>query len=153
KLFGNTELSLRLPTLFGYLLYLGGGVWLLMRLQNVWLSIAGFLLLNLNPFLLDFFFLSRGYGLALGFLMLSLALFTNAYLHKTKPDFILYLFGSAAAGGLAVLANFAFLDFYAPLLAACVWLLVTDESLRRFSINHWRAGLIFLVANGAYLGF
>lgn len=152
-LFGNSELALRLPTLLAQALYLGCGIALSMRLQNVWMQVSSFAMLNLNPFLLDFFFLARGYGLALGFLMLSLLLYARALHEKKKPIFVLFAYLSTAAGALAVLANFSFLNFYLPLLAACTLLLVTDESLRNFTTQHILSTLGMLIVNCAYLGF
>ena len=46
--------------------------------------IAGFVLLALNPFVLDFFSLARGYGLALACLMSSLYLLARA--HEEEPE-------------------------------------------------------------------
>ena len=66
-LFGNSELSLRAPNILAHVLYLVSSILLLRRLQHVLLQVVGFVFLNLNPFMLDFFFLARGYGLALGF--------------------------------------------------------------------------------------
>jgi hypothetical protein len=69
---GSGELGLRLPSLLGYLLYLGFSWAILKRFFGRFLALAGFLLLNLNPFVLEFFSLGRGYGLALGFEMAAM---------------------------------------------------------------------------------
>jgi hypothetical protein len=132
-LFGDSELSLRLPNILAHVIYLLCTLVLLKRFQHTVLQIAGFVMLNLNPFLLDFFFLARGYGLALAFLMLSLYLLVRAFEQKQQQGFEKYLYLSVSAGSLAVLANFAFLNYYLPLLLASAWLLLSDASLRRFS--------------------
>src|SRR6185436_12641938 len=66
---GNSELVLRLPNHVGYGMYLWFSLRILQRLRHRAIAFAGFLLLNLNPYVLDYFSLSRGYGLSLGFLM------------------------------------------------------------------------------------
>lgn len=71
-LFGDSELSLRLPALTGHLLWLVFTFLLLKNLTNPWVRLAGFMLLNVNPYLLDFFSLARGYSLSMGILAASL---------------------------------------------------------------------------------
>ena len=72
---GDSELALRLPSLAGYGLYLSFSVLILRSISERPVAIAGFVLLNLNPYLLDYFALSRGYGLSLGCLMGALFFF------------------------------------------------------------------------------
>jgi hypothetical protein len=113
--FGDGELALRLPNVLAHALYLGASALLARRLTNGWSAIPAFLLLNTNPFMLDFFSLARGYGLALGFAMLALyfGLRCSEGSHLS-PRFLLL---SAVCGGLAVFANFSFLNFYLGLAA------------------------------------
>jgi len=66
---GNSELALRIANLIAYTMFLVFSVVILQRYVRPWVAVAGLLLLNLNPYVLDFFALSRGYGLSLGFLM------------------------------------------------------------------------------------
>src|SRR3954471_9182921 len=49
---GGAEFPLRLPNLLGYALYLGFGALILRRLSSTLIAFSGFLLLNLNPYLL-----------------------------------------------------------------------------------------------------
>ena len=72
---GSSELVLRLPSLFGFALYLLFSWALLSRFFGGLAALAGFLIVNLNPFVLDFFSVGRGYGLALGFEMAALYFF------------------------------------------------------------------------------
>src|SRR5262249_14095880 len=69
---GGSEIVLRLPNLIGYAMFVGFSLLIFQRYVRPVVATAGFLLLNLNPYVLDFFTLSRGYGLSLGFLMGSL---------------------------------------------------------------------------------
>jgi hypothetical protein len=150
-LFGNSELSLRLPNILAHMIYLMCTLVLLKRVQHPVLQITGFVILNLNPFLLDFFFLARGYGLALAFLMLSLYLLVRTYEEKRSQGFEKYLYLSVSAGSLAVLANFAFLNYYLPLLLASAWLLLTDASLHRFSRSRIPAAMALFSASGIFV--
>jgi hypothetical protein len=80
--------------------------------------LCGYLLLSLNPFVLDYFSLCRGYGLSLGFLMASLFFFFS-YLAKAvghKPDAYRHLQFSLTALSLGILANFSLLNVYLGLV-------------------------------------
>lgn len=74
-LFGESPLSLRLSAVLGGALCMGGVFYLLRRAvgNSFWLPL-GFLLVFANPATMDYFCAARGYGLALGFSALSLAL-------------------------------------------------------------------------------
>ena len=73
--FGPSEFSLRLPNLFGLLLFFVGLIKVLFsnKKRNMVIMIFLFSFLLFNPYLVDFFALARGYGLGLGFGMLSFA--------------------------------------------------------------------------------
>lgn len=66
------EFSLRLHSLIAYAFFLWFSWVILKDIQNATLRIAAFLLINLNPFLLDFFALARGYALSLAAMLASL---------------------------------------------------------------------------------
>src|SRR5262245_60987655 len=110
---GGSELVLRLPNLIGYAMFMGLSLLILTRWARPLVATAGFLLLNLNPYVLDFFTLSRGYGMSLGFLMGSLHYVLKAIEHlrvreDTRRDTSL----AFVFAGAAVMANFALLNVY-----------------------------------------
>lgn len=72
KLFGDGEFAFRLPNLLAHLLYLYGSARIALRAPSAVLAVAVFILLNAHPYLLDFFSLARGYGIANGCIMMSL---------------------------------------------------------------------------------
>jgi hypothetical protein len=152
-LLGNSEPSLRLPNVLAHALYVVGTLLLLRRIRHPVLLGAGFVLLNVNPYLLDWFCLARGYGLALAFLVVSLYFLVRAHEDKRQSRFVKYVYLSVLTGSLAVLANFAFLNYYLPLLLACAWLLLSDAGLRRFHRGHLRDAAALLAACGAFLAF
>lgn len=72
KLFGDGEFALRLPNLVAHFLYLYGSARIALRAPSAVLAVTAFILLNAHPYLLDFFSLARGYGIANGCIMMSL---------------------------------------------------------------------------------
>jgi hypothetical protein len=114
----------RLPSLLGLALFLWGvwriGLMFPTGVTRVLITVA----LLSNAFLLDFFSISRGYGLATGFTVLSLSYLLEASVVKSAGDrspqqqtaISLWL----AVG--AALSNGAFLHFYVVLLGAALWL-------------------------------
>src|SRR5215211_8563636 len=61
---GVSELTLRLPALTAFALYLYYTGRLSLELPSPLLRVSAFVVLNGNPYVLDYFSLSRGYGLA-----------------------------------------------------------------------------------------
>jgi hypothetical protein len=102
---GSGELALRAPALLGYALYLWFSARLLRLRTNGVIAVAGLLLLNLNPYVLDFFALSRGYGLSIGLMLGALYYFFRDDLSR------MLLFATGA-----VLANFSMLNVYVALV-------------------------------------
>jgi len=153
RTFGNSEASLRLPNVLSFTLYLISGLLLLRRLKNAWTIVLGFALLNLNPFLLDFFGLARGYGLASSFLLTALFLFVEAWYRSDTPWFYICLFLSFVFAGLADQANYAWVNAHLALLAgALIMLFLNSDSLRlRFSRRNVSFGVLLVLANGWFL--
>lgn len=79
---GHSEIVIRIPALLGCFLYLIG-VYYISKLifKNKIFSLINVVILTLNPAMLDFFSLSRGYSLALGFMMGGLYFFTRTLLN------------------------------------------------------------------------
>lgn len=118
--FGNSEWALRIPNVVSYLFYLTAGMLLLRRLRSLWIVCLGFALLNLNPFLLDFFGLARGYGMASGFALTALYFFTEAWNSPGTSSGERKLFLSLVFAALADLGNFAWINFHLALLAGAL---------------------------------
>jgi hypothetical protein len=116
---GLSPLTLRLPALFGGLLYL---IFCALICRNLFSRTSNILLvfgaLALNPFLLDFLVAARGYGLALGLFAWQLYELIRA-LQSPKPE-LGRAFRASVAGGLTVAANLTFA--FAVLSAALVFL-------------------------------
>ncbi len=123
---GNAEWVLRLPSLLGYVLYLAFSILILRKLSNKIIAAAGFLILNLNPYVMDFFSLCRGYGLSLGLMMAGFYFFVAFVedLFEQKPEAFRDLTWSLGFAACSVLANLALLNVYIGLVFMTVVLFV-----------------------------
>jgi hypothetical protein len=110
--FGTSEFLLRLPSLISHVLYLVFTYKLLHKVSSSLILLSGFLLLNLNPYLLDLFSLARGYGMAVSFTVVSVYFFI-IYLENLSGKMIIW---SLIFSSLAVLCNFSLLIFYISLI-------------------------------------
>ena len=119
RIWGDTEGVLRLPNVLCFVIYSFFSFKISKRLTGSFLQIACFLLLLLNPFILDFFSLARGYGLSLA-MMVGSIYFLLKILDNHKSLIDNYLF--ALFSIYAVIANFTLLIFY--LSAMSVWGLI-----------------------------
>jgi hypothetical protein len=156
---GGSEVVLRVPNLAAYAMFLVCSLAILRRIRHPVVAFAGFLLLNLNPYVLDFFTLSRGYGLSLGFLMGAI-LFLLRCLERLPGDEASREAGRALACALgAALASFTLLNVYAALIvvllvafaildarpdAAPAGRLLNTRALRRSQIWLFAAAAIFI---------
>lgn len=135
SLFGTGELALRLPNLLGHALYLIFGMLLLKRLRNPGILLAAFVLFHCNPFILDFFSLARGYGLALGLLIAALYFVLRAWetTGPVKRIHLIWLIAAAVCGYLAMWANFTVINMNAGIFLLLLARLLYDGTGFRFN--------------------
>jgi hypothetical protein len=112
---GNAEWALRLPNVLAFGIYAYYGFRLLQPLPALYAAL-GASAIFLNPFILDFFGLSRGYGLALSLQMAGIYYITQ----YAKTAQIKHFYSVAIAGGLMLYANFSFLVPYFALMATAM---------------------------------
>jgi hypothetical protein len=140
SIFGQAAWSLRLHSLLGHLIYMVFSFLLLKNIvKNNWLLLLGFILLNFNPYMLDFFSLARGYGLALAWMLASLYYFTT-WVNSGKYSHLSLLFITAI---LSILSNLTALNYYAAIFAATLFVLVL-----KWNKNTWPALSIPVLASG-----
>jgi len=138
--FGDDSLFLaRTPNMLAFLLY----GYFTYRICNQYLSfrfgIIAFLIILCNPFVLDFFSLARGYGLAMGFQMMSIYYFVSFFKSlKTKHAIF-----SLVSGVFAVLSSFSFLNYW--LVIAFVILIYSIVFSSKFKLKQI-LGSVFLIA-------
>ncbi len=108
---GVSEFSMRLPSLLAGAFYLLLIYCFARRLFDGWLFLVAVALLAMNPFVLDYLSLARGYSMALAFWMLAL------YWAWTRPG---TLYRIALALAFSVSSNLAFL--FPALALLCVFI-------------------------------
>jgi hypothetical protein len=112
-IFGYNQFVLRLPAVLAYVLYLWVAIRFCKRFKNQLLVVSGFVLLNANPYLLDFFALSRGYALAHAFMFLGIYL-TLRFVETGRTKYVWY---AMTAASLAVLSISTMIYFFAATVA------------------------------------
>ncbi len=120
-LFGVSELTLRIPSLFGGLIYLLAARAIVLYVFSAEWALAAFALLSLNPFVLDYLSAARGYGLALGFLVSALW-----FLLRRK------WYSAGICLGLTIGSNLSFLYPIAGLLTMAALVDTTKKSFGSF---------------------
>jgi hypothetical protein len=111
-LFGLSPMALRAPALIGGALYIAASY----RLCNLvaraeFLRVALFVSCVYNPFIMDYLVAARGYGLALGFLVTALFLFSRRVLREEgagEPKMRREVIWISAFAGLAICGTFPF---------------------------------------------
>jgi len=119
-LFGSGEFALRLPNVIAHAAYLVATYLVMRRMRSIFLALCGFVILNMNPFMLDFFSLARGYGMALSCMMLSVHFYLRSIeqaSRRTENVALAFWFAWAAA-----LANLALLNYYVALVVVYILL-------------------------------
>jgi hypothetical protein len=111
QLFGSSEISLRLPNLLLFGVYMVYSFFLFQK-SNPFILAGIFILLCTNTSIIDLFGLARGYGLSFGFMLMSVYHFIQSFYGSQKKNLILFHIGSL----FAVLSNFTMLDIYVVLL-------------------------------------
>ncbi|MEJ8842423.1 hypothetical protein WG954_08510 [Lacibacter sp. H375] len=108
-LFGWHEWSIRLPNVLSFVIYFLAIVFLVGNLcANSWIRLAAIFFLCASHFILDYFSLARGYGIAVAFEMMSLYLLIQFFSIR-KINLLLFSFLFAA---IAAYANFTWLNMY-----------------------------------------
>lgn len=126
---------LRLGNLLAQLLFMLSSYGLMLQIFKKPLWVAGcFIVVNLNPFMFEFWGLTRGYGLALAFMMCSIYFFIRYLLtEKYVLLWVGFLFGISS-----VFSNFSLLNFYIAyniVIIANAVLRPTHNNMRRFFIR------------------
>lgn len=113
-MFGNSEFSLRLHSWIAHVFYLIFSYLILKETKSKTIIVCGFILLNFNPYLLDYFSLARGYALSISLMLISIYCFMQYYIYYKNK----YVYISLLASFLAVLANFVMISFSLSLILA-----------------------------------
>lgn len=122
KLFGTSELALRIPNLLAHALYLYGSARIASKALRPALAVLVFMLMNIHPYLLDFFSLARGYGISNGMMMLALWQLYRFSVEGNQARHALLgtLFAALAAVAHTIMLNFLF-GMVAAILGTWLW--------------------------------
>ncbi len=146
---GNIEWVLRLPNILAFIVY-GWAFWKIVRTDKKGMNqILLFCLLFFNPFILDLFSVARGYGLSLGFLLMSLLfLLKTPGKESTIHSFTYNFFFSVTWASLALFSNLAVVNYYIALLGIWVgqYLYVEYVKKKGNSGVKWKLCFLFLGA-------
>lgn len=104
---------LRWFSIFSFIITCGTGLLLLKLFENNSIKLFAFCIIFLNPYLLDFFGMARGYAGGIMFQCLALVFFIKGLNNKKRITFFMALLFS----GLSAIANYSFVYFY---FAFCV---------------------------------
>jgi len=129
SVFGSSVFIGRLPNVIAFVGYLSFAFRLSIQLRNKLLSFFLLGLLCLNPFMLDFFGLARGYGLALCFELAALFYLVSYWHEARNKDILLAVLFSF----LSVVSNFSFLSFtlgFGAVLIIMLW--ATSSKIKSF---------------------
>ncbi|MES2680237.1 MAG: hypothetical protein V4635_10145 [Bacteroidota bacterium] len=144
KVFGDNEISLRLPNVLAFVVYCLSAIGILKEQKNNLFYLFGISLLFFNLYLLDFFSLARGYGLSMGFMM-------GALYFLLKPSTGTYLSNFIKAmlcSSLALFSNLALLNFYLAVffLFVFAYLRISRKDKNHSFKQHGRFMLMCLLA-------
>lgn len=129
NVFGISELSLRVPALLGHVLYLTGMLKILRLVLTKRSHFYAVCILVLNPFMLDYFSMARGYALGLGFLSWGIYFFLLNL--KQGGDSLNVRWPALATWmlTLSTMAHLAFLQAYVALIFLC-FIIVIMQSIQ-----------------------
>ena len=122
-LFGQSDFTMRLPNVLAYWSALVLTYYFIFKyVKSSWTRIALVSILFINPFLIDFFSLCRGYGLGIVFNFASLVFFHIYFIEKKKKQLVLAFFFLLLAT-LSLLSNLILL----PVYTLALWIVYRKE--------------------------
>lgn len=151
-LFGNDQWVVRLPNLLSFILY-SLGVFKIIQIiigQKSYFFIAAALLFVANPYLMDFFGLSRGYGMASSFCLFSLSYLISGFRYiKSKHIWIALI-----TACLACYSSFTLLFFLgATALVSIIYFFINEREFffnRILKVVLFSVGFLLLIALPLY---
>lgn len=146
SIFGDNEFAFRIPNLIAHAVYLFFTARLMLRLRKDYFAWAGFILLNAHPYMLDFFSLARGYGLAFAGFAGGIY-YLHCFISENKNKHLVFALISMM---LAVLANFALLSIFL-LFSGILGLICLRDIKPEKRLTLRRIGIIILCCGGLLL--
>ena len=138
---GSSEISLRWASLAAFVVYVAALVVLLGLVERLSLRVLGIALAVGSPYVLDFFSLARGYGLALALMAVS-ALFTLLFVERPSTARAVL---AVVTAGAAVLANLATVDYYPGVVLVLVLAVVLPAGTGERPVSLRRLGAVLVL--------
>lgn len=156
KALGISELTMRLPSLLGGLLYLVFVYKLCSHLfRNQWTFLLAVSALSLNPFIMDYLSVARGYGMALGFFVAGLYFMIRFFDDLPNTANGNRVTGAAILLGLSISANLVFLFPVVALAVTLTLLRIADPKQaagwKRLSWTIGRVWLPFIITAALFV--
>ncbi|MGM0477647.1 MAG: ArnT family glycosyltransferase [Bacteroidota bacterium] len=140
-LFGENFFFLRLPNVFAFFIYFWSIVNILKGLNHRFNYFVALVALNTIPFVLEYFAMTRGYGLGMAFFTLSIALL----IHWLKTQKTRVLFFCLLAGWFSVFSNLIFINSFVLLVVAVIAFIIIDRSTTTLKNAVFQVGSLLLV--------
>ncbi|WP_372949212.1 hypothetical protein [Mariniphaga sp.] len=143
-LFGKEPWSIRMPNFLMFLIY-AFGVFKILKLtikQNSWFFLPASLLF-VNPYLLDFFGLCRGYGISSTFVIISVGFLMSGFSQKKST----HIWIAVISAILASYANFTVLVYWVAvtIMAWFYFFLEYRRNLKKLLFPVFISGIISLI--------
>lgn len=116
RLWGMSEIIIRIPALIGHVLYLVGIYKICRLVARREVMVGGCVLLTLNPFMLELFSAARGYALSLGFFSLATYFLLGRLQSKSLADAKRCILWAVMLMSLSAVSHFSFFQIYASFL-------------------------------------
>lgn len=147
KLFGTSAFVLRLPNVLAGGLYLFSTAMMVRRFPSPLIAVLAFVVLNTNPFMIQYFNVARGYGLAAGLMAFA---FWQLWKYFDDGAALKNLLAALIASSLAVFANYNYVNVFLPLIGFTGLFILFHRGENKLStkarIVH--AGIVAVVAAG-----
>ena len=144
-LFGEQLWAYRLPNSLSFVVYFWSIVGILRVIKSniiYWVALTA---LNSIPFVLEYFAMTRGYGLGMAFMLLSIYFLIRWIQHEKY----LFLIICLAAAWLSAFANLIFINSYSLLIFYLVLVLLERRKLMKYSVLK----INILIIGGATITF
>lgn len=143
--FGTKEILLRLPNVLAFILYSFFTYKILVKVNNIVLQLLGISFLLLNPYMLDFFSLARGYGISLGFGMASLYYFFKQNGFTSYKQYIIAFSLSLIFSLFSAYSNLVFINLNIVLIIMFLIELILSLKNKTIQLNLKRISSVLMI--------
>lgn len=144
-LFDPSLFVFRLPNILAFLLFFIVSIQIFKEITDKKIQFFAVLALNTTPFIIEYFALTRGYGLGMGFMLLMLLKLS----HWLKKQSFYALLICVLAGVLSVFSNLVFLNSF--LIALTIILFITAYHFKKTAIKKTLIRLLVIVTGFALI--